>query len=318
MAKNRLIIVPQMRIHLRYQGWWREALLRGYSDYFDEILVLGHSNICDPQKDGAGFSSLSLALQYELEQMQEYLVINLRDSDVLLLCDLSFPGLFASVLSHKRPSKCFAICHATSKNRYDVFAPIRRSKYGMERSSAKLFDGIFVASTYHANKLGWPNLSIVPLPPPYLVCSLKEKERRDFNGRGILLASVSRSLRQKTNRRLEREIELELGSPIQRPSVSNWRDYYKFLNHVKFLVITSNEETYGYQVIDALMCGATPIAPRRFSYPEILPDKYLYKYGSCDDFVRVVRNITDIPLSASVPGGTFFQYTSGVMKGNYV
>jgi hypothetical protein len=44
----------------------------------------------------------------------------------------------------------------------------------------------------------------------------------------------------------------------------------------KILLITAKEETFGYQIVDAVLNNCVPLAPRRCSYPELLPDEYLY------------------------------------------
>ncbi len=63
---------------------------------------------------------------------------------------------------------------------------------------------------------------------------------------------------------------------IYSPSVVDWEGYYEFLCASRIMLITAREETFGYQVVDAVMAGCVPIAPNKFSYPELLPKQYLY------------------------------------------
>jgi hypothetical protein len=51
-------------------------------------------------------------------------------------------------------------------------------------------------------------------------------------------------------------------------------------------LITANEETFGYQIVDAVMHGCIPIAKNSLSYPELLPEEYLY--NSADEMVEKI------------------------------
>jgi hypothetical protein len=264
---SRLILVPQYPTKLRYQEWWWEEFPEQFKKYFNEIIVLG-GKISTVMADAGVFSPVDLAITYETRQIWNYMDLELRKDDVLLLNDLSFPGLFAQILFHKRPSKCFAICHATSKNRYDYYAKDREAKYPIEKAVAKMFDKIIVGSNYHKEKLGWPNVRTVYLPlPPFF-------GRASFTENNIV--SVARPGIQKHNAKLERFVEKAFGLTIHKYNPTSWKDYYTFLGRARILLITSKEETFGYQVIDAILNQCTPIAPNAFSYPELLPKNYLY------------------------------------------
>jgi hypothetical protein len=313
-SKSRLIIVPQYPTPLRYQEWWPERLVRGYSPHFEEVVLLnpGLPNVMAPL---GSFSPAQQAIEYEAEQIKMFNDLALRKDDVLLLCDLSFPGLFASVLYHKRPSRCFAICHATSLNRYDYFAKFRKKgKWRVETGTSRIFDKVFVASEYHKEKLGWPNIDVIKFPLPdigFLIGgSLIDSVRtRQF-------VSAARSGVQKVDKKLEKKL-MELSgcgiSKLRLSASTQWKHYYQFLQNGKFLIVTSREETYGYQVIDALMVGTIPIAPRAMSYPEILPDRYLYQPGDVDSLMETCK-----ANQVGSPGlweDTFIEHTAGKMLG---
>ena len=42
------------------------------------------------------------------------------------------------------------------------------------------------------------------------------------------------------------------------------------------LLITAFEDTFGYQIVDAVKNNCIPIARNKFAYPELLPREYLY------------------------------------------
>jgi len=264
---SRLIFVPQYPAKLRYQEWWFTEFIKNLKPHFSEILTLGEVQTHSSPTIGE-FSPHSSAIQYETTQIQQYATLVLREDDVLLLNDISYPGLFAHVLFHKRPKRCVAICHATSKNRYDYFGKNRKIKFPIETATAKLFDKIIVGSHYHAKKLGWSNTKVILLPnPPFW--------RQYSTIRNMDIVSVARPGLQKVDTELENHVEQMFGT-IHRPNVNTWDEYYDFLSHAKILLVTAKEETYGYQVIDGLMNGCVVLAPNRCSYPELLPNRYLY------------------------------------------
>ena len=267
---SRLIIVPQYPSALRYQEWWYTEFPKQLDQYFDEVIVIGKEELKYVQADEALFSPIQQAVDFELAQIGHYMALVLKPDDVLLLNDLSFPGLFTNVLLHKRPEKCFAICHATSKNKYDYFMNDRNVKYPIEKATARLFDKIFVGSKYHAQKLKWNNIEITPLPyPPMetLGMSLKTKN----------VVSASRICPQKRTISIEKQLERDLKLKIETSTgMKSWDQYYEFLSKSKVLLITAKEETFGYQIVDAILNGCIPIAPNSLSYPELLPKAYLY------------------------------------------
>jgi hypothetical protein len=264
----RLILVPQYPTKLRYQQWWWHDFQQKLSPYFD-LIVLGAPEKVLQSVQGSDFAPMKKAIDFELQQIQEYMTLDLLEDDILLLNDIGFPGLFAQVLLHKRPKKCYAICHATAKNRFDYFAADRKIKYPIEKHIAQLFNTIFIGSEYHKRKLGWPNICVSGLPFPF-VHPLDEQERIHD------IVCVSRPTKQKRNKRLEKLVETFLHRKIIVPNAKNWAQYESFLHQSKIMLITATEETFGYQVIDALQQGCIPVAPNKLSYPEILPKQCLY------------------------------------------
>ena len=136
-----------------------------------------------------------------------------------------------------------------------------------------LIDTIFVGSEYHkkkllsANKL-WKNTKVTYLPfPPINPSTIKEKKYD--------IISVSRPTTQKVDLFLESEVLKEFGQ-INRPISNSWEDYFDNLAMSKILLITAHEETFGYQIVDAIMNNCIPLARNDLSYPELLSLEYLY------------------------------------------
>ena len=311
---SRLILVPQYPTKLRYQEWWGTQLPIEFGKYFDEVITLGEELDIRAERAKEGdFSPINDSIVYETFQIRMYLALDLRPDDVLLLCDLSYPGFFANVLHHKKPKKCFAICHGTSKNNFDYFFNTRYSKYPMERASASLFNAVFVASEYHKKKLKWwTNLIVQPFPfPPFMDGPVNKGVRHNE------IVSVSRQTIQKVTRTLEHPVEKEYGKII-RADCKDWWEYITFLQDSKILLITAKEETYGYQVIDAFLNGCVPVAPRKYSYTELLPDHLLYK--DKNDLMDVLELVNCYPktiltgLLIQKQASQFYSNLANIMK----
>lgn len=273
MGYHRLVLVPQLPVRMRYQEWWGQTFelrLRQLAPAL-KVVVLGQ---CEPITIAKGISHHRKAIEFELLQMKQYVELKPGPKDILLHLDLSYPGLFHSLLMFHRPGRAVCVCHATSKNHLDLFGPHRKAKWPIEKAHASLYDRVIVASNYHAAKVEFPNLAnLGALPdPPFAVDQMLAGSIK----RNRLWGSVARDTPQKRTAQVEKAIEHLTNTPVERQEHTSWGGYFRFLRSIKFLVITSKEETYGYQVIDAVRNGCVPIAPNDYSYPELLPSELLY------------------------------------------
>lgn len=271
MEPKRLILVPQLRIAMRYQSWWPKEFDEQLSDRYDQIIALGSDK--EHSTGDHDFTVMEASIKNELRQVRQFMELELTCNDTLLHFDLSFPGIFHSALFHKSPAKSAVICHATALNRYDLFQPVRTDKWRVERTHANLYDKVFVATKYHADKLNLSNVVVLgslPGTPGWAFPPSSGEPRTN------LFCSVSRPSNQKTDMTVESAVRQLSGEKINRRRFRTWKGYYQFLDRHKFLLITSKEETYGLQAMDAMSRGCIPIAPRAYSYPELIPDDLLY------------------------------------------
>ena len=270
----RLIFVPQYPTFMRYQSWWFTEFPKEFRKAGFDVITLGIQRTADflqlnTKRNPDMFSPIDVAIEFETEQIKQYVKMDLQDNDILFIADISFPGFFTNVLFHKRPKKVFSFCHATSLNYLDYFAKDKVDKFPIETSYANMSDTVFVGSKYHQDKLQWPNTSVVYLPyPPF---KLEMGTYKSFN-----IVSASRPTEQKVDLIAEDFVEKRFACKINRLEPKSWEQYFTFLNHAKVLLITSKEDTFGYQIADAVLNNCIPIAPLRLSYPEILPSLYLY------------------------------------------
>lgn len=281
---SRLIFVPQYPTSMRYQEWWLREFNHEFKQRFDEVLTLGTLDKHIVRGEREMFSPITSSIRFELEQIKQYMSLPIRDDDILFLADISFPGFFANVLHHKKPKKCFAFCHATSLNTYDYFENVRTSKYPVEHGQSMIFDKIFVGSVYHQEKIKWYNTIVTRVPkPPFDFFDEIKKNEKIYN-----FVSVSRPTKQKVDLELENRVMKGLGAQIRRQDFTTWFEYYEFLSASRCLLITSQEDTFNYTILDAIMTNCIPIAPNKLCFPEILPRECLY--NNEDELIDILES----------------------------
>jgi hypothetical protein len=306
---GRIIFVKQYPSKLRYQEFFSYLFPREFKKYFSEVIEIGiPDKLIASDMARELFSPVKESILFEQQQVREFLNLQLRDDDILFLADLSFPGFFSNVLYHKPIKNAFAFCHGTSLNNFDYFCESKNSKWQIETGHSKLFKKVFVATEYHEWKLGWKNIEVVGLPDtPFDGYKFEKK----FD-----IISVARPSIQKVNKEVEDEIEKEFGK-IERADCKTWGQYYKFLSEGKVLLSTAKEETFGYQILEAIKNNTIPIAPDRFSYPELLPKKYLYK--NTEQLKKIIGLALDKKLEVPVLlnqnlVSSFFENICSIMK----
>lgn len=314
---SRLIFIPQFPGRMRYTEWWLDRFKNEFEKQFDGVVVLGekYAKENSARADLKWFSPIDEAIKLEMIQIQEYLNLKLQDNDILFLADLSFPGLFTSVLFHKRCPKMFVYCHATAKNAYDYWWLVRKMKWKVEVGHSELFDCVFVSTEYHKNLLKLPNIKVVGLPhPPDWIINRVYYSEREFN-----IVSVCRPSIQKVNKKLEKFVEQYFGK-IHRYTFDRWIDYCSFLSKSKILLITTKAETFNYTILDAIKCGCIPIAPNKLCFPEILPREYLY--NDAPELIRRIYHILNNDEEVPVPDilcednvNNFYNRICEIMKG---
>jgi len=267
---KRIIFVPQLPVKLRYSEWWINEFEKEFKKHYDDVIVLGKNiltHLNDKSNDTSLFAPINESIKFEQFQINEFLDLDISPEDTLFLSDISFPGFFTNVLHHKRIKNAYAFCHGTSKNAYDYFQNNRDSKWLIESGHSKIFKKVFVATNYHKEKLRWKNIKVVGVPEPPFE---KFNEVKENN-----IISVNRNNIQKRNKGLEKCVEQQFGKII-RQKFDTWKEYYQFISKSKILLITTKEETFGYSALESIKNNCIPLAPNKFSYPELLPKRFLY------------------------------------------
>ena len=136
----------------------------------------------------------------------------------------------------------------------------------------------------------------------YLSDKVKKREvekKRDF-------VCASRPSRQKVTSEIEIMVESVFRDRIYRPKCNTWEEYYDFLAESKYMITSAKEETFGYQVMDAILADCIPFAPNKFSYPELLPQELLY--DSPGDLIDKIMYFKENPRQIELLCGGLCSY----------
>ncbi len=58
---------------------------------------------------------------------------------------------------------------------------------------------------------------------------------------------------------------------------SSRQDYAHILKQGSVVISTATHEFFGISVLEAVRAGCRPLLPKRLSYPELFPDKFLFE-----------------------------------------
>jgi glycosyltransferase involved in cell wall biosynthesis len=72
--------------------------------------------------------------------------------------------------------------------------------------------------------------------------------------------------------------------------VEDHEEYLNVLYESDIIAVTSNQEFFGYSVLEAIAAGLTPLLPNRLVYPEHLSDPRFF-YSQHDEFVEKLTNL---------------------------
>jgi glycosyltransferase involved in cell wall biosynthesis len=71
------------------------------------------------------------------------------------------------------------------------------------------------------------------------------------------------------------------------------QDYYHTLLESKFQFNCAHQDYISWTLLEAITCGCIPIYPNYLSFPEFLPDHYMYDKGDIGDAVNLIQSFED-------------------------
>jgi glycosyltransferase involved in cell wall biosynthesis len=285
----------------RYPEEWYHQFRKGYEDYGVDFVYVepteGWQIPFERDATKGWFAPTVDASLWEIEQARifvETILPKLTEDDVLFFADLDFPGFSLPIAHLARLTQprvgLYGYLHAGSYCNRDLFSSVP-GKLQTEVGMLNTYDGIFVGSDYHREKLygalggeGLENVYIVP--PPFYLKQLGKVKRKRYDQRKYDVAFTSRIDAQKTSKELrflaEKNPDIEFAVTIQVKTglsdlpniqfvpVSNRKEYYSVLANSLTYLSTAEEETFGYGAVEAMSLGTIPVLPNRLSYPELV------------------------------------------------
>jgi len=306
--------LPVMPIQNRYPEEWYFQFKKEFEKHdIDYTTIDGDMQIPVKvqRKEYDLFTSLDLGAKWELTQLQKLLESsdNIKDKDVIFFTDVDFPGFclpFAQLIKLKVPGvKLFGYLHAGSYCNGDIFCRTP-GKIDTEKATIKLFEGIFVGSNYHRNKIKnrvhpFGNIHVVGAPFYYDKLPLKFKElppefdilystRIDSQDDGKDFIKVVED-NPNTSFVCTFKPPKELNN-LTHYSTSNRAEYFELLSKCHAYLTTAKESTFGYAALESLAAGLIPILPRKFSFPEIIGNLGIYysRTTEINDSIKIALN----------------------------
>ncbi len=311
MKKFTIGILPQKPVEIRYQQEWFDYLVNNCNQLESANnvslkIIYDQNQLTKANKINSSdfFDSLVDNISWDSRQL-ELLFETVSDYDALLFMDISFTGLFTSIIPllrlGKPDLKLYGFCHATSLNKGDIFMNTRKIKWNLEKYVIKNFDAIFVSTEYHKNKLiKIGNLNkdlhdkiIVTYGLPVSDIFFELSGKTDITtSKQVLLPS--RINKQKISMQRKEELKNLLSKEgyqlVESYSVAKTRkEYQELISNSLAVVVVSNEDTFGYPLAESSAAGVPCFAINRCCYPEILLQDSLFT--NFQEFISKLKSL---------------------------
>ena len=83
----KVILVPQLRMRMRYSEWWWSEIESRLRNEFGRVITLGRPKVFDC--GDIDFDMSVAAIRFELSQIDEFMNLRLTGDEILLLMDIS-------------------------------------------------------------------------------------------------------------------------------------------------------------------------------------------------------------------------------------
>ena len=209
----------------------------------------------------------------------------IKSGDIIFDADLWHPGLEAIPYMAQLADldiKVVGILHAGTYDPYDFTAQAGLGIWGekIENGWLGFIDRIFVGSNFHRKLLKDNREVKCPVTVTGLPFYGKELRQEYPSENKEPIVVFPHRLDPEKNPELFSKLEKAVGEGQFVRTVDIWnndkRTYYKLLAKSTVAVSFADQETFGYAIAEATALGCTPVLPRKLSYPEIYPDKYLF------------------------------------------
>lgn len=221
----------------------------------------------------------------------------IADHDALLFHTLWFEGLEALQYIRDVAGIKFSIVGVLHAGSYDpndfrVRLGMARWAQHIERGWLEFVDRIFVGSDYHKHLI----TTSLPIDGDKVIVTRLPIESREYAGgpapseRENAILFPHRAVPEKNPELVERLREKLPQFPVVRTRdvTSSRSEYLAWLRRTKVAVSGSWQETFGYAMLEAALCGCVPLVPNRLCYREMYPRKY--RYDSESELIDMIKH----------------------------
>lgn len=302
--------LPLEPFQLRYTADWYSSFKKEYADNNVEFYYIDGESLTDKLEKGR-FLDIYNTIYWKSTQMARVAKLfregRIQDGDVFLTTDLWHPG-FESISYMARLSgikvKSYGILHAGTYDPHDFTAQAGLAEVGADLHESgwmQSCDKIFVSTQYHKDLICEardvdPN-SVVVTGIPFYGKSLALKYS-DFTARKVKNRVVfPNRLDKEKNPHLFDMLAEALGPEYEciktMDNFTTKDNYYKTLASASVVVSFSDQETFGYAMLESAALGCSLVVPDMLSYTEMYPEANLYR--GFEDAVDKVKQFCENP-----------------------
>jgi glycosyltransferase involved in cell wall biosynthesis len=218
------------------------------------------------------------------------------DGDTLLFADLWHPGIEAVAYIRNLTGenvKIAGVLHAGTYDPSDFTTRVGMDTWGraLERSWFTIYDRVFVGSQYHKDLIaqaGLPVEKVVVTGLPFYAKELWHYQQHD-TARDLIV--FPHRLDPEKHPEGVARISTDLGLPVYKTKEAlnhTKKAFYEALAQARVVFSLSDQETFGYAMLEAAALGCHIVVPDRLSYREIYPRECRYRdYEEAVEMIRV-------------------------------
>lgn len=256
----------------------------------------------------------------------------IREQDVLYFPDFWTPGVEALAYAFhllKIKPKMYSFCHAQSVDPHDfTFEMLPWIRY-FEKGNGAIYDGVFVnsyalknllvkqgvvdAHKVHVHGHLYNSDRVKDLFPKHADTITKKKqvvfssrwdkekdpmtflklakEFRVFPDLKFIVTTSFDEVRSNDQRLVDELYDYPFGN-LEIRKAQTKTQYYETLLESKFQFNCADQDFISYCLLEALTCQCIPIYPNYLSFPEVLPQKYLYDKGDVNSAFELLLSFS--------------------------
>jgi len=330
-------ILPIEPLEERYSEQWYRWFPEAFARRGVRRRVIDGETLTDTVEVGT-FLDVNSTLAYKASQLQVVAGLfhrrEIQDGDAFFVADVEFWGIeairYLADLNGLKNIRIFGFAHAGSYTTEDFFSRCAEYAQVYEHGWGKVFDKIFVGSTYHQKKLARnrniPIEKIVVTGNPYDVAGVRQSIRRAACSRPMVihtnrpdpekrpedtlrvfevlhelhpdwLFAVTTSRKvwgYEKVRQQARRLQDEWGLMVMEGLTK--QEYLNMLAEATVMTGNTIEENFGYCVLESLIANTIPVVPNNYSHPELVCSDSRCLFNSMDEQIEKIETAMANPF----------------------